>query len=89
LFAEFEGILLGYWPDGLGRTTKPKASVLINRVAELCPLPMGHSHRDGVHHVRSYRNMLVHPRAERVEPLTVDQCLSRFGKYLAYFPQNC
>lgn len=32
--------------------------------------------------------MLVHPRAERVDPLTVDQCLSRLGKYLAYFPQN-
>lgn len=88
LFSEFEGILLDYWEDGLGRPTEPKAVDLINGIAASCPLPIGDAHRDDVHHVRRYRNNLVHPRAERVDPLTVDQCLSRLGKYLAYFPQN-
>jgi hypothetical protein len=88
LFAELEGILLGYWQDGLGRITKPKVSVLINRIAALCPLPISDNHRDDVHDVRRYRNMLVHTRAEAVAPLTIDQCLNRLGKYLAYFPQQ-
>jgi hypothetical protein len=86
LFAEFEGILLSYWQDGLGRVTKPKVSVLISRIAALCPLPVGEKHRDDVHHVRDYRNMLVHPHAKQVDPLTVDESLKRLGKYLAYFP---
>lgn len=88
LFAEFEGILLSYWQDGLGRVSEPKVSVLISRIAELCPRPVSDTHRNDVHHVRDYRNMLVHPHARQVDALTVDQCLSRLGKYLAYFPQK-
>lgn len=88
LFSEFEGVLLDYWEHGLGRETDPKAVDLINGIAASCPLPIGHAHRDDVHHVRRYRNGLVHPRADPVDPLTVDQCLNRLGKYLAYFPQS-
>lgn len=88
LFSEFEGILLDYWEHALRRTTEPKAVDLINGVAAGCPVPIGDAHRDDVHHVRRYRNNLVHPRADHVDPLSVDQCLSRLGKYLAYFKQN-
>jgi hypothetical protein len=86
LFAEFEGVLLDFWEHGLGRTTEPRAVDLIDAIAAGCPSPIGNTHRDDVHHVRRYRNRLVHPRADRTDPLTVDQCLSRLGKYLAYFP---
>ena len=44
--------------------------------------------RADVHHIRDYRNMLVHSRASQVDPLTVEECLSRLGKYIAYFPQD-
>jgi hypothetical protein len=88
LFAEFEGILLDYWQVGLGRLTTPKVFVLINRIGALCPIPVGNDHRNGIHQVREYRNMLVHRRAPQVDPLTFDECLRHLGKYLAYFPRN-
>jgi hypothetical protein len=88
LFAEFEGILLDYWQDGLGRRTKPKVSVLINRIADSCPNPVSDTHRDDVHLVRNYRNSLVHSHAEPAAALTVAECIGRFGKYLAYLPQR-
>jgi hypothetical protein len=88
LFSEFEGVLLDFWERGLGQGTEPKAVDLINGVAARCPLPIGNDCRDEVHHVRRYRNGLVHPRAERVDPLTVYECLCRLGKYLSHLPQS-
>ena len=88
LFSEFEGVLLDYWEHGLHRGSEPRSVDLINGIAASCPHPIGDTHRDAVHHVRRYRNTLVHPRADAVDRLTVDQCLSRLGKYLSYFPQN-
>jgi hypothetical protein len=88
IFAEFEGILLDYWHAGLGRRTSPKVSVLITRIASIPPVPISDNHRNGVHHVREFRNMLIHAQSEPVEPLTIDQCLNRIGKYLAYLPQK-
>ena len=86
LFAEFEGILLAFWHDGLGRHTTPKVFVLINRIGD--NRNVGDAHRDATHHVRQYRNTLVHAHAEQVAPLTIDQCLSGLGKFLAFLPQN-
>jgi hypothetical protein len=62
--------------------------VLISRIAALCPMTISDMHRDAVHHVRNYRNSLIHTHAEFVDPLTVDQCLNRIGKYLAHLPQQ-
>jgi hypothetical protein len=86
LFAEFEGILLEFWQDGLRRRTTPKVFVLINRVGDNCNV--GNTHQDATHHVRRYRNSLVHAHAERVDPLTIDQCLNGLGKFLAFLPQK-
>lgn len=88
LFAEFEGILLDYWQDALGRTTKPKVSVLITRIADSCPVPVSDAYRDDVHLVRHYRNSLVHAHAEPAAPLTVAECLTRFGRYIAHLRQQ-
>src|SRR6185437_16977241 len=54
LFAEFEGILLAYWQDALGRQTSPKIFVLINRIGDSCPIPVSSAQRDATHEIRRY-----------------------------------
>ena len=87
LFSEFEGVLFDFWESGLGHDAdQSNASQLIDQIGSVQTI--GAVYRQGAHEVRKWRNKLVHPRAKPAEPLTVDQCLGKLGRYLSFFPQN-
>ena len=83
LFAEYEGVLMSYWANGMGRVTRPKVSVLMNRIAD--HQSMSQADLGAAHDVRTFRNEIVHEEA-REPRLTFPDCASRIGTYLRWLP---
>ena len=84
LFAEFEGILLDFWHDGLKRRTTPKVKVVMDRVADL--RGMSPAHRTAAHDVREYRNEIIHERL-RTARLPFHECKSQLGRFVNWLPE--
>lgn len=85
LFGEFEGVLVGYWRDGMGRATRPTVRVLIDRIAADREISPGH--RAGADRVRRYRNNVVHEQ-ERGSVLPFDECKAHLGRFLSWLPEQ-
>lgn len=84
LFAEFEAGLRDVWKDVSRKSTRPPMKVLIDRIAARQAIsgPI----LDEVHHVRRYRNSLVHDDADSVEPLDLKSARRRLCRFLGRMP---
>ena len=83
LFAEFEGILLDYWQNRLGRVTRPRVSRLIERIAAARRTsPEVHQATD---EVREHRNKIVHEQTQ-TKRLRFKECLTRLRHFLSWLP---
>ncbi len=83
LFAEFEGVLLDFWQNGLGRVTTPKIRVLIERIA--AARGISDEDRKGTHEVREFRNDIVHYQLREAR-LKLPECRSRMGRFARWLP---
>ena len=83
LFSEFEGILLSYWQGGLGRRTRPKVHVLIERIADIRKCDS--TTRADAHEVQEYRNDIIHEQL-RDARLTLQQCQNQLDVFLSWLP---
>jgi len=85
LFSEFEAILQEYWEQGLGRSTRPKIRVLIDRIAAARGMALDHSAE--AHDVRGYRNEIVH-EGLRTTRLSFRQCKTSLGRFASWLPDQ-
>jgi len=83
LFCEFEAVLLDYWEHGLGRPTRPKARVLMERIA--AGRGMAPDHLTKAHDVRAYRNEIVH-EGSRTSRLSFRECSTHLGRFASWLP---
>lgn len=87
LYAEFEGVLRSYWAAArpAPRRGRTQMQTLIERVAALRNVPADSV--DEVHAVRELRNEIVHHRLLSAA-LSIEECKSRLGRFLAWLPLN-
>ena len=89
VFAAFEGMLkehLAQHHSGIAMPDDVSVAWLIDRVATLQTPHIGTPLRNNIHHVRRYRNSLVHADAAIVSPLQLIEVCSRLNTYLDKLP---
>ena len=84
LYAEFEDALRAYW-EFLKKKTRPPMEVLMNSVAGKTSMPQ--DFLGPAHHVRQYRNDLVH-RTSTVPKLSLGKCKSYLCRFLSLLPRT-
>lgn len=84
LFSAFEVSLRSYWDQGLHKKTIPNVVDLINSIA--ARHKMATDVRDNAHHVREYRNALVHQGG--APALTLSDCRGYLCTYASYLPRK-
>jgi hypothetical protein len=84
LYAEFEAGLREAWRRTFRRMTYPSMEVLINRVADLRPVPP--QLVAAVHQVRAYRNDVVHDVRDGAPAVPIDQARHRLCAYFGWLP---
>ena len=82
LFAEFETSLRKFWAT-LKQTTPP-AGDLLNGVGTRRRIP--YDQISNAHHVREYRNTLVHEREEETELIPIAQARGHLCRFLNFLP---
>lgn len=82
LFAEFEASLRRFWATR--KATTPPAGDLLNGVGARCRTP--HDQLSNAHHVRDYRNSLVHEQEVGTKPVPISIARSHLCRYLSFLP---
>ncbi|MDB5304080.1 MAG: hypothetical protein JWM97_1629 [Phycisphaerales bacterium] len=85
LFAEFESALRSIWA-GIGKTTQPKTSDLLDGLAARRTVPTSVLHE--AHDVRVYRNSLVHEDATDAAPVAFGNSIRTLLRFLGYMPPD-
>ncbi len=85
LFAEFESGLRQYWETIA--TTHPRTKDLLDGLAARCRI--GNDQRDNAHHVREYRNSLVHEREdEEGDPVPIAEARGYLCTFFSFLPRE-
>ena len=85
MFAEFETGVRSFW-RAMRPRARTQAEVLLDRVGDARGISADVI--DDVHAARTYRNNLLHDRAEEVEVIAVSQARSCLQKYLSRLPNE-
>ena len=85
LFSEFETALRHFLRAS--KLSQPsKVEVLINKVRDR--IGIANVHTDDVHKVRKYRNVLVHDRLEKIDPVTLREATKYCGTFLSWLQRT-
>ena len=86
IFAVFEAGLRDVWENGWRRPTEPPMKDLIDAVA--AKRLISQDVIDRAHHVRSWRNAVVHQGGLAPQPLTIEGAWNHLCKYSSRLPKD-